>query len=61
MALTVSAYEDSASISSTEYSLPNDSTSLSAITTDGIYQAFVYIASMAAGDQFRFRIYERGN
>lgn len=59
MALTIGAYTDSATVSTSEYSLPNDSTSLSAITTDGIYQLSVYVASMAAGDQFRFRVYEK--
>lgn len=61
MALTIGAYNDSASISTSEYSLPNDTTSgvPSSITTDGIYAIKIYGASLVAADQFRFRIYEK--
>lgn len=51
-------YEDSASIGGTEYSLPNDSTSLTPITVDGVYQAFIDFTDMAAGDQYQVKVYE---
>lgn len=61
MALTIGLYSDSATVSTSEYSFPNDTTTgvPGAITTDGVYQLSVYVASIAAGDQFRFRIYEK--
>ena len=53
------AYTNTASISTTEYSLPNNSTSLTPITVDGIYQAFIELANMIAGDQYRIQIKEK--
>lgn len=57
MAITA-LYEDSATISTSEFSLPADSTSLSEIGTDGVYQCFLDLNALAAGDQFEFKIYE---
>lgn len=53
------AFTNSATISTTEYSLPNNSTTLTPQTGDGIYQAFVDLANMAAGDVYDLRIYEK--
>jgi hypothetical protein len=58
MAITA-AYEDSASIGTTEYSLPNDSTTLTPITVDGVYQAELYFDAMAAADQYQITVYEK--
>lgn len=52
-------YTNSASISTTEYSLPNNSTSLATITVSGVYQAFIDVANMAAGDEYLIQIYEK--
>lgn len=52
-------YTGSASISTTEYSLTANSTTLGAITTDGIYQLWLDMNAMAAGDQYQIRIYEK--
>ena len=59
MAITYT--DDFATISTSEYSLPADTTSgvPTAQTTQGVYQFFIYVASMAAADQFRFRLYEK--
>lgn len=58
--MTITAlYEDSASISTSEYSLPNDSTSLAAITTDGVYQVFLDLSALAAGDEYELKVYEK--
>jgi hypothetical protein len=59
MAITYT--DDSATVSTSEYSFPADTTSAvpTAQTTQGIFQFFVYVASMAAADQFRFRLYEK--
>lgn len=53
------AYANSATISTTEYSLPNNSTTLTPITTDGVYQVFIDVANMAAGDEYLIKIYEK--
>lgn len=53
------AFTNSATISSTEYSLPNNSTTLTPQTGDGVYQAFVDLANLAAGDVYDLRIYEK--
>jgi hypothetical protein len=52
---------DYASISTSEYSLPADTTSAvpTAQTTDGVYQAWIDFGAMAAGDQYRVRLYEK--
>lgn len=58
MAIT-ELYSNSATIGTTEYSCPNNSTTLASITTDGIYQVFFDTNNLAAGDQFQFRVYEK--
>lgn len=58
MAITA-LYDDSATIGTTEYSLPNDSTTLTPITTDGVIQALIDVANMAAGDQYQIKVYEK--
>lgn len=57
MAITYT--NDSASISTTEYFLASDSTSATYQTTDGIYQLFLDLSNLAAGDSYRFRLYEK--
>lgn len=51
----------SATISTSEYSLPgNTSTGVpTSQTTDGVYQFFVDFGNLAAGDQYRLRLYEK--
>ena len=58
MAITA-PYEDSASIGTTEYSLPNDGTTLTPITVPGVYQADIDFTAMAAGDQYQLLVYEK--
>ena len=53
------AYTNSASIGTTEYSLPNSSTTPASITDDGVYQVFIDTGNMAAGDQFRIKVKEK--
>lgn len=53
------AYADFASIGTTEYSLPNDSTTLATITDDGVYQLFLDLSNLAAGDSYELKIYEK--
>lgn len=53
------AYTGTASISTTEYSLTNNSTSIATQTTDGIYQLFLDVDAMVAGDEYEIRILEK--
>lgn len=49
-------------VSTTEWSFTNNSTTLTAQTNDGVYQIwFDVMANLVAGDQFRFRVYEKIN
>jgi hypothetical protein len=58
MAITA-LYENSASISTTEYSLTNNSTSIAAKTDDGVFQCFLDLNALASGDEYELRIYEK--
>ncbi len=54
------AYSISAStVGATEYSIVTDSTTLANDTTDGVYQLEVDTSTMAKGDVYRIRIYEK--
>ena len=61
MAITYT--NDSASISTSEYSLPADTTTSvpTSQTTDGVFQFVVDFGNMAAGDQYRMRLYEKAD
>lgn len=58
MAITV-AYTGTATISNTEYSLVNNSTSLASSTDVGVYQVFIDASNMAAGDEYEIDIKEK--
>lgn len=58
MAITA-AYESNASISTSEYSLPNASTSLTPITADGIYQVFLDFSALTVTELYELKIYEK--
>lgn len=61
MAFTLSQYESSATISTTERSLPADTTTgvPTSQTDDGYYQALLDLNALAAGDEFIFQVYEK--
>jgi hypothetical protein len=59
MAISEAYSNSGATISTTEYSLTANSTTLGAITTSGIYQIFLDLNAMAAGDQYQLKIYEK--
>ena len=50
---------NSATISTTEYSLPSASTTRVAQTDKCVLQAFIDFNAMAAGDEYQVRIYEK--
>ena len=53
------AYSGTASISTTEFSCPNNSTTRTPVTADGVYQVFLDTSDMVEGDQLQIRIYEK--
>lgn len=58
MAIT-QAYTGTATISTTEYSLVNNSTTLASSTNVGVYQVFIDTVNMVAGDRYEIRIKEK--
>lgn len=50
---------DSASIGTSEYYLASDSTTPTYQTDNGVYQLVVDLNNLAAGDQFRIKLYEK--
>jgi hypothetical protein len=53
------AFQNSASISTTEYFLASNSTTATYQTTDGVYQLWLELNNLANGDEFRVRVYEK--
>ncbi len=58
MAITA-LYENSASISTTEYSLVNNSTSLANDTTDGVFQIWLDLSALTATEEYELKVYEK--
>jgi hypothetical protein len=46
-------------VSSTEFSMTNNSTSIATQTTKGFYQCYVDLSNMAAGDQYEVAVQEK--
>lgn len=53
------AYSGTANIGTTEFSLPNNSTTLTPITADGTYQVEVDFSAVVLGDEYQLRIVEK--
>jgi hypothetical protein len=53
------AYSGTATISTTEYSLPNAGTTLTPITEDGVYELVLDTYNMASGDVYDLKFYEK--
>jgi hypothetical protein len=53
------AYSGSASISTTEYSLTNNSTTLGAVTDDGVYQVFLDLNALTITEGYILKVYEK--
>lgn len=49
----------SETVTTTEWSLTTDTAGPDADTTDGVYQVFLDLNALAAGDVFRFKAYEK--
>lgn len=58
MAIT-ELYSGTEAVSTTEWSLTTDTAGPDADTTDGVFQAFLDVSDMVAGDQLQIRVYEK--
>ena len=52
-------YSGTEAISTTEHSLTTDTSGPDADTTDGIFQLFLDLSDMVAGDELQIRLYEK--
>ena len=52
-------YTNSATIGTTPFSLPNNSTTLTPITVDGVYQAFLDLSAMTITEQYKIEVVEK--
>lgn len=59
MAITVEAFTGSESVSTTEHSLTTDTSGPDEDTTAGVFQPFLDLNALAAGDVYSFRVYEK--
>lgn len=59
MAISEAFTQSALSVSTTELSLTNGTSTLANQTTDGIYQLFLDASNMAKADEFRVRLYEK--
>ncbi len=58
MAMT-EPYTGTATVTSTELDLPSNTTVLSSVTDDGIYQLYLDLSALASGDRYQVAIYEK--
>lgn len=59
--MAITSTGDSATIGTTEHFLASDSTTATYQTSDVVAQFYIDFANMAAGDQYRVRVYEKVN
>lgn len=52
-------YTGTEAVSTTEHSLTTDTAGPDVDTTDGVFQVFLDVSDMIAGDQLQIRIYEK--
>lgn len=52
-------YTGTEAVGATEHSLTTDTSGPDADTTDGVFQAFLDVSDMVAGDQLQVRVYEK--
>lgn len=59
MTITVEAFTGTQTVDGTEWSMTTDTSGPDADTTAGIFQAFIDLNAVAAGDEFEFKAYEK--
>lgn len=52
-------YSGTEAVSTTEWSLTTDTSGPDADTTDGVFQAFLDVSDMVAGDELEIKVYEK--
>jgi hypothetical protein len=52
-------YSGTEAVSTTEHSLTTDTAGPDVDTTDGVFQVFLDLSDMVAGDQLQIRVYEK--
>lgn len=60
MTISLSAFTGTETVSTTEWSMTTDTAGPDVDTTSGAFQAFIDFSAVAAGDEFEFKIYEKG-
>lgn len=58
MAIT-EPYTNTATIGTTPYSLPNNSTTLTPITVDGVYQVFIDFGALTVTETYAVEVFEK--
>lgn len=53
------AFQNSGTITTSEFFLASNSTTKTDQTADGVYQLFLELNNLANGDEYRVRVYER--
>ena len=53
------AFSGTETVSTTEWSLTTDTAGPDVDTTDGVFQIFLDLNALAAGDEFEFKVYEK--
>lgn len=59
MTITIEAFTGTETVSTTEHSMTTDSAGPDVDTTAGVFQPFLDLNAVAAGDTFRFTVYEK--
>lgn len=52
-------YSGTATVGTTERDLPTNTTSLSALSNDGVYQLFLDLTNLTSTEQYTLKIYEK--
>jgi hypothetical protein len=59
MTIVVEAFTGTETVGTTEHSMTTDTSGPDADTTPGVFQAFLDLNAVAAGDTFEFKAYEK--
>lgn len=59
MTISVTNFTGTEAVSTTEWSLTTDTSGPDTDTTVGMFQAFLDLSALAAGDIFEFKVYEK--
>lgn len=59
MSVTIEAFTGTETVGTTEWSMTTDTSGPDADTTEGVFQPFLDLNALAAGDTFLFAVYEK--